>query len=888
MTDSPDVVECARFLQLWTAVTDLAHVTLVAIHPTTGAIAARSFARGDGDVLSDWIDGYQRNGRNIYFQPNETKPYCTRKPGKADMVAAVSRFADIDPDDTRFSWIEERDRLHRLAEALAASELPPTVIIDSGNGMQPIWVVERAVLTPEVITRVEAETAALERALGASGTHNVDRLLRLPGTVNYPNKVKLEKGRSVTRSRLIFAGANVYRIDQAGSLVNGQLEEAGLVRPRPDTASTARHTADPPEVGALIKQLEQAQVGGVISKLEDLAGDLQARLAAAMMLDPETMTDQDYARRKRLVDRWAGLVDDLTEAGRDSSRSGADLSLAAMLKTAGFTHLDCALILLAFEHGQANNAEWATEAVRLRHVARCALRSHEPSSEPDLPTITVRRGQRHLAADAGLAAMAAAGVAFYQRDKVLVRVCRITTKASDGTLVSVPAVTQVTSAMLGRALGQVARWKNQIKASGEAISIDPPKEVVEQIGGMAGEWPFQPLYGVISTPTMRPDGSILATEGYDPTTGFVLLATPPMPAIPERPTKQDALEAVATLNALLIDFPFANEPSRSVAMSMLMTPVLRAALPPAVPAHVITAPEAGTGKSYLQDIAAAIAIGDRCPVMSISTDANETEKRLIGAALAQFPIIALDNVSTLLMGDFLCQVTERPVLQIRPLGSSNMIRLANTFTAFANGNNCTVGADFVRRTLQCALDSGLENPETREFSVNPVAMVLADRGKYIAAILTIARAYIVAGRPGRLPQRASYEGWSDTVRSALVWLGWRDPVDSLTDVQAADPIRQQRAAVFSAWIEELTPNVGYQTRDLIKQAEQYTFSERARPALYEALFAVAAPHSGQPQIDPKRLGQWLLRNVDTIARGHKLLVDRSDASRPRWRMSALS
>lgn len=514
---------------------------------------------------------------------------------------------------------------------------------------------------------------------------------------------------------------------------------------------------------------------------------------------------------------------------------------------------------------------------------------HEADATPappdaDLPPITVRSGHRHLAADAGLAAMQAAGVAFYQRDKTLVRVCRVTAKASDGTLVSVPAVAPVTNAMLGRALGQAAHWQ-KFKASGKASRIDPPREVVEQIAAMAGEWPFAPLYGVISTPTMRPDGSLLVTEGYDPDTGFVLLASPAMPEIPERPTKQDALEALATLNALLVDFPFANEPSRSVAMSMMMTPVLRAALPPAVPAHVITAPEAATGKSYLQDIAAAIAIGDRCPVMSVSNSAEETEKRLIGAALAQFPIIALDNVSVLLMGDFLCQVTERPVLQIRPLGSSNMIRIANTFTAFANGNNLTVGADFVRRTLQCALDAQLENPEARQFSTDPVATVLADRGKYIAAILTIARAYIVAGSPGRLPQRASYQGWSDTVRSALVWLNWPDPVDSLAGVQAADPIRQQRAAVFAAWIEELMPNVGYRTSELIRQAEEYNLSERARPALFEALFAVAAPATGHQQIDPKRLGQWLLGNAGTIARGHKLVVDRSDAARPRWKLA---
>ena len=378
-----EVGECAKFLQLWSSVTDVPHATLVAIHPSTGAIAARSFAHGDGNALGEWITGYQQNGRNIYFQPNETRPDCTRKPGKSDMVAAVCRFADCDPDDTHFSLAEERDRLHRLADALIASEFPPTVIIDSGNGLQPIWAVEREPLTPEVTTRVETETAALERTLGAGGTHNIDRLLRLPGTVNFPNKVKLEKGRSVTRSRLLFAGANVYQLDQAGSLVIGHLEEAGLVRPRPKPGggNTPEATLDPAEVGKLVEQLEQAQAVR-IGNLEDLSDDLQARLAAAMTLDPEAMSDRDYARRKRLADRWAGLVDDLSEAGRDNSRSGADLSLAAMLKAAEFAHLDCALILLAFKHGKANNEAWPAEALRLRHVARSVLRSHAPPSEP--------------------------------------------------------------------------------------------------------------------------------------------------------------------------------------------------------------------------------------------------------------------------------------------------------------------------------------------------------------------------------------------------------------------------------------------------------------------------------------------------------------------------
>jgi hypothetical protein len=200
-----------------------------------------------------------------------------------------------------------------------------------------------------------------------------------------------------------------------------------------------------------------------------------------------------------------------------------------------------------------------------------------------------------------------------------------------------------------------------------------------------------------------------------------------------------------------------------------MTPVLRTAFPVA-PMHLTNAPEAGTGKGYLADIASATATGERCAVISLAPNPEETEKRLIGAALAGYPIIAIDNVRVLLEGDFLCQVTERPLLQLRRLASSDQIRVANTFTPLANGNNATVADDLVRRTISCTLDANMEKPDERTFSTNPLAMVLNSRGAYIAAILTIARAY---------------------------------PVETMETARGADPVRQDRVTVFAAWRDEL-------------------------------------------------------------------------------------
>jgi putative DNA primase/helicase len=503
---------------------------------------------------------------------------------------------------------------------------------------------------------------------------------------------------------------------------------------------------------------------------------------------------------------------------------------------------------------------------------------------PDaLPEIIVVNGERHLAADAGLAAMAAARVPFYQRGKDLVRVCLTKLKLSTGNDVHVPAVAIVTRSMLMRALSRCATW-HAYNSEVELVRIDPPADLGDHILGMIGEWPFPPLRGVIATQTMRYDGTLLTQPGYDPATGLVLFNPPPMPAIPDQPTKQNALEALALLRDLLIEVEFAEDGNVSLsgAMSMLMTPVLRGMMNVA-PMHVVTKPAAGTGGSYMQDITAAIATGERCPVLSLTLNNDEeNEKRLSSAALTGQPIIAIDNMTGTLMGDFLCQLIERPMPQVRLLGRSELVTIANNHCVVSNGNNVTIGADAVRRTVQISLDANVENPESRTFSRDPVAEVLADRGRYVAAVLVIARAFRVAGMPAKLPPRLSFQDWSNNVRSPLAWLGWPDPDESIKAVRAADPISAKLHAVIAAWVSELKVGVGYHTSELVKLADEYRGdgSGRSRPSLWEALAAVAGTKNGQ--MDPARLGLWLQAHLNRVSAGHKLLVDRINQARPRW------
>lgn len=369
-----------------------------------------------------------------------------------------------------------------------------------------------------------------------------------------------------------------------------------------------------------------------------------------------------------------------------------------------------------------------------------------------------------------------ARVPFYRRDKALIRVLRIKLKTSDGKDVFVPAIDTIETRTLLRTLGRTASWY-KFNHKKERVTIDPPSAIAEQILSMVEEWPFPPLRGVIATPTLRFDGSILDKPGYDKCTGLVLFEPPPMPPIPDKPSKQDAETALNLLDGLLDEFIFVEDGgvSRSAAISMILTAALRGAMPVA-PMHAITKPEAGSGASYLQDIVAAIAIGERCPVLSLMPDdEKENEKRLHSAAFNQQPLIALDNLSETLMGDFLCQLIERPMVQLRVLGRTGLVNIANSAFIMANGNNLVIGADTVRRVVQIALDPNMEDPETRSFKRKPVEEVLSDRGKYVAAALTTARAYVVAGSPNKPTPLASFEAWSDLVRSALIWLGKKTP-----------------------------------------------------------------------------------------------------------------
>lgn len=186
---TPDADQIAAFFE--TDIPDQIHLT--AITPD-GGTTARDFGM-DVKAATAWTVEENTNGRNIHWTVNHVQSGVHRKPSKADITYARFTHADIDPPKDGSIWDAES-----VLKALLDSPIPPSIIVNSGNGLQALWRLEGSQNAQDV----EAVNLSIIHAFdGDRGTQNVDRLLRVPGTVNWPNKRKREQGRVPVLAKVI-------------------------------------------------------------------------------------------------------------------------------------------------------------------------------------------------------------------------------------------------------------------------------------------------------------------------------------------------------------------------------------------------------------------------------------------------------------------------------------------------------------------------------------------------------------------------------------------------------------------------------------------------------------------------------------------------------------
>jgi hypothetical protein len=176
---------------------------LTAIHPDSGKIKTQTFT--DIDQARKFIATHNID-HNIYYTLNPTKGPMDSKPTKSDIAEAAWVHNDLDPKGTATSDAAKK----RYLDQLRNYEHKSTFLIDSGNGVQSLWRIDPPV-QPDLAAEPEERFAGVEAASRAlmvrfgskAGTQNIDRILRLPGTINWPTPAKRKVGRVACMSRLI-------------------------------------------------------------------------------------------------------------------------------------------------------------------------------------------------------------------------------------------------------------------------------------------------------------------------------------------------------------------------------------------------------------------------------------------------------------------------------------------------------------------------------------------------------------------------------------------------------------------------------------------------------------------------------------------------------------
>jgi hypothetical protein len=186
-------------------------IVLTAIIPDDRGVESATFRPAEEqEPLRQWIDARQGNA-NLYFSVNPTlHPLNGRgvKAKKSDVRGMIAIHADIDPKEGE-DIKSERERIRSI---IASYATPPTIMIDSGGGYQAFWILNKehpANGSEDAAAKLEAYNKQMALDLGGDrGVSNLDRVMRLPGTINVPNETKRKRGRVPALSRLVEYNAD--------------------------------------------------------------------------------------------------------------------------------------------------------------------------------------------------------------------------------------------------------------------------------------------------------------------------------------------------------------------------------------------------------------------------------------------------------------------------------------------------------------------------------------------------------------------------------------------------------------------------------------------------------------------------------------------------------
>lgn len=434
-----------------------------------------------------------------------------------------------------------------------------------------------------------------------------------------------------------------------------------------------------------------------------------------------------------------------------------------------------------------------------------------------------------------------------------------------------PSVVPVNGPALTKVLSQCAAWERYNQKLGGFVACDPPARHIAILNDSQSYIHLPQLNGVARQPYFRETDGVLVTEaGYDKVSQRFGVFDARKFVTPE-PTIEAAYAALALLNELLSEFSYASPFDKSAALSAIFTAVTRASYAYA-PAFHTKASTIGSGKTYQNELIGAFAKPGLTQKVSYPTTSEEATKAILSLLLPAPAVIEFDDMATdWIPHGIINRMLTAESITDRILGVSKTATVSTRTLFLSSGNNVGPVRDLLRRVITINIDHRCATPATKSYTGSPVEAVRKDRGRYVAAVLTIILAWKSAGSPrADVENIATYGGtWADYCRHPLIWLGLPDAATALLEQVKHDPDADALLALLTEW-----HSLFGSTPTTVRKVISKTFDLIGECPLRDAICEFPVEERGN--INPSKFGWILKKNMNRIVGEYTLKQGTAD------------
>jgi hypothetical protein len=378
------------------------------------------------------------------------------------------------------------------------------------------------------------------------------------------------------------------------------------------------------------------------------------------------------------------------------------------------------------------------------------------------------------------------------------------------------------------------------------------------------EWPDVPvLAGIIGTPVLRRDWSLLQAPGYDPASGLYLAPTVALPVVPEHPSRRQVAAAQTFVTGTLLgDFEWEDDASLANYVALMATPFLRRPLRALAPLFVISASAPASGKSLLSALTGLLT-GQQV-VTWPGDNEEELEKVITATFRKESGAVVFDNIpeGEVIGSARLAALLASPTWSGRILGTSGMGAWPNDRLWMATGNNLRIGGDIASRSVFIRLKPTAPHPEERTgFAIPDLQGWIMDpsnRVRLLERLLILVADWVAAGTPKdtTVPAIRQFTPWAHGVGGFLAHHGITGFLGNLSAMRAMDEEDRKWAVFLGAWLDKLGPG-SVRPADVLASADD-GFDQPAGP--WEGDFIT--DDRGRFPRTAQKLGQLLAGQAD--------------------------